>query len=490
MKKFIMDGFKNILKGLGGDKDPRQNRIYQKGMDITQQIADDLYSFNWMAAKCVDIPVDDATKKWRNLLIPDVKKKEDIEKIYKEFDVKGKVSQAMKWARTFGGSVIIMVVEGDQEEPLDLDNIAVGSLKNFLVLDRYQVTTDAEERDILSPNFGQPKYYMVNRGGQRIHHSRVVKFDGAKPTIYQAERNDFWGLSIFAKLWEPIGDSQETTNSIAALIYESNIDVYRIAGFNALVATNEKLALKRIEIAHRMKSVINGIVLDKEDEYDKKTNTFTTLPEIDDRMVQKVTGAADIPITRFMGVAPAGENATGESDLRNYYDGVQSHQENDLRPKLDVIDKVVLGNAGYNDTFSYEFLPLQQMSEAEQADVDLKKAQRDQVYLDQDIIEPLDVLKQLEQEGTYSSIDGNRIKKEELEEELDFGESNTDPDSAFNGAQVAAILDIVTKVSIGELDRTTAARMINTSFPVTEQEALRMLENIPEPEEGSELGEE
>lgn len=405
----LFDGFKNILKGLGGVKDARQSRQYHQGMIVTQQTADDLYSYNWLASKVVDIPIDDATREWRNLLISDPEQKKEVEEIFKEFDVKGKFNRASKWARVFGGAVIIMVVDGDQSEPIDIENIKEGSLQNLLVLDRYNITSGPVDQDITSKNFGQPEFYSIVRKGQQIHHTRVIKFIGQQPTIYQAEQNNFWGLSLFTKLWEPIGDSQETSNSIATLIYESNIDVYKIKGFNELVAANDELAVKRLKIIHEMKSIVNGIALDGEDDYEKKSNSFANLHEIDDRFIQKVAGAAEIPVTRLLGVSPAGQNATGESDMRNYYDSVSSIQENYFRPKLDIIDQVILGSAGHTEEFLYVFNPLQQLTESQQAEVDLKNAQRDQVYLDNGIVEESDIRLQLAANGTYVSLDQARI---------------------------------------------------------------------------------
>jgi uncharacterized protein len=37
-----------------------------------------------------------------------------------------------------------------------------------------------------------------------------------------------------------------------------------------------------------------------------------------------VSGAADIPVTRLLGQSPAGMNATGTSDMKNYHDRIQS----------------------------------------------------------------------------------------------------------------------------------------------------------------------
>lgn len=423
--KLITDGFKNIVKGLGTSKDPRNSVTYEMGLRITQITANNLYVYNWLAAKVVDIPIDDATRKWRNILISDAEQKKEIEKALKDFDVKGKVNLASKWARVFGGAVILAIIEGDdQEEPLVIDNIKEGSLKNFIILDRYNIYPEQINRNILSDHFGKPEYYMVSRSGQRIHHTRLFKIDGDMTTLMELEQQNYWGNSIFTTLFEPISDSQIVSQSINNLIYESNVDVYRINGLNALVAEGrDDLVVKRLKLAHEMKSIINGIALDKEDEYDKKTNSFMQLPQIDDRFIQKVSGASNIPVTRLLGISPAGQNATGESDMLNYYDFIQSLQENKLRPIIDWMDNIILASViSTAKEFEYEFKPLQQLSEIEQSDVNLKNAQRDQTYLDQDIIQPSDALAELAEQGTYVSIDENRVEKEKSEEELDFGQ--------------------------------------------------------------------
>ena len=421
----ITDGFKNILKGLGTSKDPRQNTYYQQGIRITQKTANDLYTYNWLAAKVVDIPIDDATRKWRNILISDADIKKETETLLQEFEVKQKIAQAAKWARVFGGAVIIAIIDGeDPATPLIPERIRPGTLRNFIVLDRWNIYADVINRDIISKNFGQPEYYTVARNGQKIHHTRLTKFNGGTSTIMELEMQNFWGNSIFTKQLEPITDSQVTSQSIGNLIYESNVDVYRVNGLNGLVAEGQDdVVIKRLKIAAEMKSILNGIVLDKEDEYDKKNNTFTTLPEIDDRFIQKVAGAADIPVTRLLGVSPTGMNATGESDMLNYYDNVQSLQENLLRPHISWMDDIVIAHAGV-ETFKYEFQPLKQLTEAEQAEVNLKRAQTNQIYLDQGVITEVDVLSQLAEDGTYVSVDEIRVEeaKAELKLEVEFEE--------------------------------------------------------------------
>jgi phage-related protein (TIGR01555 family) len=428
MKKSLLkslDGFKSIMKGLGTSKDPRESIVYQQGKRIDQNEANNLYVYNWIAAKVVNCPIDDATREWRTLLIPDPDKKQEVEKAMIEFKVKEKVNQAFKWARVFGGSVIAAIIEGeDLETPLNIDSIRPNTLKNFIVLDRYNIHPTHTNMDVMSENFGNPEFYNVSRAGQLIHHSRVKKILGDTPTIREFEQNNYWGNSIYTKGYEPISDAQTAAQSIINLVYESNVDVYGIEGLNALVAEGrDDLVVKRLKIAHEMKSIINGIALDKQDSYEKKTNNFTSLHNIYDRYVQNVSGAYGIPMTKLVGISPAGLSATGESDMRNYYDDVRSTQENDFRPILDWMDEIILTSVfPSSEPFKYDFNPLQQISETEQSDVDLKNAQRDQIYLDNSVVETLDVLSELAENGTYSSINQERVSREESERELNLEE--------------------------------------------------------------------
>ena len=409
----IFDGFKNIMKGLGTNRDPRMYTQFQKGRIIAQAEASALYTYNWLARKCVNIPIDDAVRKWRVILEPDADKKEALDKLEVELKIKDHIALAAKWARVYGGAAIVIVIDGeDIETPINFETIREGADVNFIVLDRYNIVSGPVENMIMSKNFGMPEYYTVARDGQKIHYTRVIKFFGEISTLTEFEQANYWGNSLYCSLFDPIAEAQTTFSSIANLVFEASVDVYRINGLNALVAEgNDELVVKRLKLANELKSVINGIALDKEDEYEKKQVRFSELDDIDDRAIQKVAGASDIPVTRLLGISPSGMNATGESDMLNYHDKVQSIQDNVLRPNLVIIDKIMARIVG-TEEYEFEFRPLKQLTEVEQASVTLSRAQRDQVYLDNNVLKSSDILAQLAEDGTYVSVDENRVEEE------------------------------------------------------------------------------
>lgn len=88
--------------------------------------------------------------------------------------------------------------------------------------------------------------------------------------------------------------------------------------------------------------------------------TFTGLQEVYESMCLNLCGASHYPMTKLFGRSPAGMNATGESDLKNYYDYVDTLRESKLRPILDKLLPVMAMSAWGNvpEQFKIVFPPL------------------------------------------------------------------------------------------------------------------------------------
>lgn len=112
----------------------------------------------------------------------------------------------------------------------------------------------------------------------------------------------------------------------------------------------------------------------------KLTNTqytFTGLQDVYESMCLNLCGASHYPMTKLFGRSPAGMNATGESDLKNYYDYVDSQREAKLRPALQKLLPVLAMSAwGFvPDDLDFSFPSLWTPTAMETAEITLKKAQ-------------------------------------------------------------------------------------------------------------------
>jgi uncharacterized protein len=93
-----------------------------------------------------------------------------------------------------------------------------------------------------------------------------------------------------------------------------------------------------------------------------------------------------------MGRSPAGMNATGDADLTNFYNSVARDQENELKPRLQKIYKMLARGMGIDpEAVVISCRPLVELTEAERADLELKHAQKDKLYVDSGVLTPEEV---------------------------------------------------------------------------------------------------
>lgn len=451
---FNQDGLENLIAELGTEQDKRhQSRFVNNKMLSAKGNQDELnalYRTDWLGGKVVDIIPNDMTREWRRFtgdLDPKIIK--ILEKEEKRLRLKHMFNEAHKWARLYGTSFIIMAVDDGQlpEKPLNIDKIKKSGLRHLKIIDKHRIDS-ADVTPILDPfdpAFGFPKFYRLSETSIKIHHSRVLRFDGVKLPFEEFRRNNYFSDSVLDRLYDALTNMSTVSNSAASMVYETNVDIVKVKGFMNYLQTaeGEKILRKRFALAGMLKSFNNMFILDSDEEWSNKTNSFAGLPDLIDRYGHIITAASDVPATRLLGSSASGMNATGEGDLKNYYDKIRSDQNNDYAPLLDYFDQIMAKSLGVDaDSMEYEFNSLFQLSPKEQADTRFIDAQRHAIYLDRDIITPAIVAKELKQDTVYTNIDDKYILELEDLEDLDANldddddtEDNDDDDTDANSVQ-------------------------------------------------------
>jgi hypothetical protein len=376
----VSRGLVNAMSNLGSEKDKgAQGNWYFTPLD--QQQAENAYRSNWMARKAIDIPALDMMREgwaWQC-------SKEEIALIEdeeKRLKVHSRVFKAIKQADLLGGSgIIISDGKNNHSEPLVLDTIQKGGIDFIRVMDRYQLSSGLLDFDPMSPTYMEPLYYdLIGAAGGtiRIHPSRVVRFIGAELPVDSQILYDRWGDSKLDSIEIAIRDATAGQQGIAALVQEAKVDVYQIDGFMEGMKSEvyKRAVVERFSLVQSMKSTVNALVLDKNDEYQQKTINFAQLPEVQRLQLQIVCGAVDIPATRYLGQSPSGMSSTGDGELKNYYDRIKADQELKLREPLEKLMDVVVRSAlgSRPDDCQFRFRPLYQMSEKDKADIFKTKA--------------------------------------------------------------------------------------------------------------------
>lgn len=367
----------NLVTQMGTGKDRSAHTMYGV-VEMTQQQALAAYRSDWIARKVVDIPAFDMVRAGRDWQA-DAADIEKLEAYEAKLQLWPKLAKALKLARLYGGSAIILGMgDPDPSQPLDVERVGADDLAYIHVASRYEVTAGQLNRDAGSPLWGEPEKYTMSSSGRQLtlHPSRVIPFVGAE--VPDLAFSQGWGDSILQCVDEAVKNAGLASSAIAALLQEAKVDVFKIPDFMANVGdpTYRQKVIDRISLAQQGKSINNGLLMDAAEEWHQKQISFSQLPEVLASYLQIAAGAADIPATRLLGQSPSGMNSTGESDLRNYYDRLAAEQSVYLRPRLERLDEVLIRSAlgRRPPEVHFSFGPLWQISEKERADIFKTKA--------------------------------------------------------------------------------------------------------------------
>ncbi|MFB8927125.1 anti-CBASS protein Acb1 family protein [Xanthomonas arboricola pv. juglandis] len=368
----ITDGLVNLVANLGTARDKAAATHYGLPM-LTEVDACNAYRGTWLARKIIDIPALDSCRNWRTWNA-DQNQISAIEAEEKRLGLQVKLLEAHTKARLFGGAAIY-IGTGDSRPDLPLDpaRIQKGGIRHLNVVTRKYLQSGERDRDPESPSYGKPAFYtMTSSTGQvEIHPSRLIVLQGAHKPDDDIDIGDGWGDSVLMAIMDEIKRADSTSANIASLVFEAKVDVIKIPNFMARMSDPiyEAQILQRLQLAAMAKGINGTLVMDTEEAYEQKSATFTGLTDVLLAFMQLVSGAADIPVTRLLGQSPGGLNASGETDIRNYYDRIRAGQELTLGPALSITDECLIRSAlGTRpaDVF-YSWRSLWQTSDTERA---------------------------------------------------------------------------------------------------------------------------
>lgn len=386
------DGFINFASKLGlNNKNTISASFYDFDLLTRNRIQlEAAYRGSWIVGAVVDSVAEDMTR--AGIDITTNEQEADIRDLQNEIS-KRKIFQSLcavdKWARLYGGSLGVMQIDGQKlDTPLNLDTISKGQFKGIIPYDRWQLNPVLQGVIQSGPDMGLPSIYQIvnnptqleptantQTGQIAVHHTRVVRDIGIQLPYFQAITEMMWGESILERLWDRLIAFDNASMSAASLIDRANLRMIGVQGLREILAAGgpaEEALLAQFEMV-RLFQVNEGLtLLDKEDQYEASSYSFSGLSDMLLQFGQQLSGACGIPLVRLFGQSPAGLSATGESDIRMYYDNIKAQQEAKFRGPLQTILQVLwrstFGKPAPDD-LDFQFVPLWQTSALDKATI-------------------------------------------------------------------------------------------------------------------------
>ena len=340
------------------------------GYGVLQQIAQ-----QGLIRACIQTVSDDLSRKWIKIDgCDDPQKLEIIENELKKLHIKDLFHKAVTTTGYMGGAFIFIDTgEDDLTLPLAINDLSAelkeGSKVKFVVVDPVNVSPiEYNCIDPLRDDYMQPRMWQVL--GKRVHASRLLSFIENQPPMLLKPNYNFLGIPQAQILWDYVMHFNQTRASTARLLEKISLLVVQ-TDMDAVLSDEHGIELfdAKMEFLERYRNNDSVFVCDKESE--GVMNVQTTIAGCTDVVRQSLELIACInrtPAVKLLGISPSGFNATGESDLKNYYDYIASKQElyrEQIQTIINVIQLCEFGNIDPAITFKFE--PLNEENKASQA---------------------------------------------------------------------------------------------------------------------------
>ena len=494
VRRFVtrVDSWANTLTGVGNALGKNNLTFSVSANDyLSLQDFENIYSFDGLAARVVDAVPKHAMRHGFKVTTGDAETDTRINGTMDALRIGEAVTRAWTWGRLYGGGALYLGADDGNAPDEPLDETRIRSFRWVTDVDRRDLYPLTWERDPDSPRFGMPLLYVLTRmGGNasttlQVHHSRVVRFEGVTPTRRRRLALQGWGESVLQRVYAELQAARGAFAASGVLLQEASQGVLKIKDLMDLMAADDSsdTMSRRLALMDQSRSVAKALLLDADGESFERVDVgaLTGVVDVMDRMINMFAAVSGIPVTVLMGQAPAGLNATGDSDIRNWYDELAAERQRVLVPRLTRIARLLCAaqdgptRGEVPATVKVELPPLYQVTPGEQADLELKVAQRDQVYITAQVITPEEVaVSRFRAEGwsAETSID---LDARRAVQEADKNAAHEVDESAPGAQHAQGVADVLAKVAAREISRDAGVALLCASFGLDAETAERVM---------------
>jgi phage-related protein (TIGR01555 family) len=439
-----------LRNGLGlGGYIPETQFAWYCGQGFIGYQAAALLSQNWLVKKACAMPAKDASRNGYELSINDGTEVETevldyIREQDKKFEILRNCVELIDLGRTFGIRLALFEVDSSDPDyytkPFNPDGVKPGSYKGISQIDPYWITPELGGDAAANPgarDFYEPTWWRIN--GKRVHRTHLVIFrNGNLPDILKPAYL-YGGMPVPQLISERVYAAERTANEAPMLAMTKRLTVLKCDITQAVAnpeAFNERMTL--------WTQLMNNFGVKIIGESDEVQQYDTSLADLDAAIMtqyQLVAAASGVPATKLLGTSPKGFNATGEFEESSYHEELESIQQHDLSPLVNRHHLLLIRShvakkfkiKPFNTEVAWK--PVDSPTAAEQAEINLKKAQTDAQLSQAGAIDGTDIRGRLinDLDSGYNGIEeivpngpGDREYEQELLEQASGSEESPD----------------------------------------------------------------
>ena len=337
-----VDNFVNLTTGYNTSRDHGVQTTWQiKGSKLTKSLAEDFHALHELAWKITDTGPLYGLRKWIDYPKLEDDQKTAIEKIVRQTRFRDHLKRALILNNAYGALLYVVLNDGlEQDEPVNYDRIR--GIDDIICIERGYISPIYSGRTL------HHELYQIQTVGQfgestfvNVHKSRLIRFCGSTVSADWLLQNDGWPPSKLERAYEPLRDLSMGYSLLPNIVKDIIRDVVKLQGLNELAIndcdTDQKAFNDRLDAMFLAQSMINKLVLDKEDEYQRQTTNITGVSDLIRLLERRAVAAANLPHSFFLGESPGSSigGQSGESQDRDLNKAVECYQEDEIRPAIE-----------------------------------------------------------------------------------------------------------------------------------------------------------
>jgi phage-related protein (TIGR01555 family) len=380
--EFNTDGhLQNVMLGFsqyGGANKTAQFTPASQGVKLTRQERQNLYDYCPAIANAIDLVVDDSLQKYcaySNKSGGDSAKVQDI------LDgAKNAIAEAWKMARIHGWAGVLLFVDDaiDLALPINKKPRSIRGYRAYSGGIEGLLTVAEWDKDPTSLEYGQPLFFSLGSGSQKIHRDRLLLFYGAKKLGGNEEITanplEQLGISLIDRVYRDFQNFDVACQSIAASLPTWAQDILGIPDLATLAKDPKSLQLY-VDGLNMFRSVLNMMAIDTKNggEYKTVNRDYSAMPEVVKMFAQYFAGACNIPDTMLFNQSPSGQTS-GRYQSESWAQWITQQQQLSLCKPVERLVAIAHSIHGEPDDWEMHYPSILTLSAVELANLDKTKA--------------------------------------------------------------------------------------------------------------------
>ena len=397
-------------------------------------------SKQWIVGKACSMPARDVIRQGYEVDCGCTDVIDDLTDTDEKYEIENKCRDYVRRARVFGGCAALFLVSSTDpdfyEMPFNIDGVVEGMYRGIVLIDPVNMRPDltmGNVQDPASPDYMKPTYWII--GNRRYHHSHLMLYtpypveDILKPTY------NYFGVSVPERIYERVYAAERLANEAPQLAMTKRTPAMGIS--NLFDIDRETLE----ENIKGWSETRDNYAVFIHDALDTFTQSDTALGDLDPLIMtgyQLVAAGAEVPATKLIETTPKGFNSTGEYEESSYRESLESIASNALIPLLQKHYKLVAKSMNHDhEDIQITFKPLDTPTAAEQAQINLAKAQTMQMLQATQAVDPEDIRNALIKDKTSDFF--GLESYEDYEEAQEVGESEREAEANWQTTELFSV---------------------------------------------------